>query len=174
MKVVSARLGPYKSINKPTELTIDDRVTILVGINESGKSAILEALFKSRPVTGSVKFDHLRDYPKKDRINYKPEKAVSEITYELDKADTDYVSKELGVALPANVRFTLSTKYGDTRNVLGFPDIDEAPRIKTLLLSSGLSEEVQERLNRLRKNAADRSRFSRAFAISSDQVSSKL
>jgi predicted ATP-dependent endonuclease of OLD family len=46
MRLLSVRVTDFKSINDATEVAIDPQVTCLVGKNESGKTAFLEALFK--------------------------------------------------------------------------------------------------------------------------------
>ena len=44
-----------------------DQVSVLVGKYESGKTAFLEALYKSRPLD-DVKFDFIAGYPRKDLV----------------------------------------------------------------------------------------------------------
>ncbi|WP_235674135.1 MULTISPECIES: AAA family ATPase [unclassified Paracoccus (in: a-proteobacteria)] len=64
MKLVKARVQNYRSVRDTGEFEVEDGKTILVGPNEAGKSAVLQALQKiSRP--DEVKpFDQLRDYPR--------------------------------------------------------------------------------------------------------------
>ncbi|HEY5534545.1 MAG TPA: AAA family ATPase [Ignavibacteria bacterium] len=47
MKLVSASIKKYKSIFNAENIKIDDKITTLVGMNESGKTVSLEALAKS-------------------------------------------------------------------------------------------------------------------------------
>lgn len=64
MKLRKLQLQNYKSIHDTTEFDLGD-ITCLVGKNEAGKSAILEALYKLKPVeTGEAEFvpiDHYLD-----------------------------------------------------------------------------------------------------------------
>ena len=46
MKLKSFNVENYKSIKKLGECEVDDKMTVLAGKNESGKTNILEALFK--------------------------------------------------------------------------------------------------------------------------------
>lgn len=64
MKLVRARVQNYRSVRDTGEFEVEDGKTILVGPNEAGKSAVLQALQQiSRP--DEVKpFDQLRDYPR--------------------------------------------------------------------------------------------------------------
>jgi predicted ATPase len=63
MKLNDIEIKNYKVIDDTKPVKIDPRVTALVGKNESGKSSILKALWKSRNVAGA-KFDKLFDYPR--------------------------------------------------------------------------------------------------------------
>ena len=63
MDLIKFQITNYKVVSDSTIVVTDPRVTALVGKNESGKSAILQALWKSRNVAG-VEFDRLYDYPR--------------------------------------------------------------------------------------------------------------
>ena len=64
----SIRVRRYKNIRDSGEVKFQDGVTCLVGRNESGKSAILQALYRLNPLaTGhQERFVALRDYPRRD------------------------------------------------------------------------------------------------------------
>jgi predicted ATP-dependent endonuclease of OLD family len=49
MQLVRARMQNFKCVEDSGEFTVD-RVTCLIGKNESGKTALLEALYKLNPV----------------------------------------------------------------------------------------------------------------------------
>jgi predicted ATP-dependent endonuclease of OLD family len=70
MLLVSAKIGPFKSIEKPKEVKIENDVTVLVGMNESGKTVFLEALAKSDDIFDLAKFDYVEDYPRKNLHTY--------------------------------------------------------------------------------------------------------
>jgi len=58
-------INKYKSIETEQSFKVEPDVTVLVGKNESGKSAILEAILKSNPyVETAQKFDPIRDFPR--------------------------------------------------------------------------------------------------------------
>ena len=62
MRMQQFRIQNYKCIEDTGWMRVDD-VTVLVGKNESGKTAILTALHKFNPVT-PIPFDPLREFPR--------------------------------------------------------------------------------------------------------------
>lgn len=60
LTLIKAQVTKYKSIEDSTPVTLAKHVTVLVGKNESGKTALLEALHKAMPL-GSAKYDHVAD-----------------------------------------------------------------------------------------------------------------
>jgi predicted ATP-dependent endonuclease of OLD family len=55
----------FKAIDNSGEVSIDPAVTVLVGQNESGKTAFLQALDKARSVRKGVQYNVTEDYPRK-------------------------------------------------------------------------------------------------------------
>ena len=90
MKLSKARITNYRSIVDTGWFDIETKKTILVGPNEAGKTAILQALQHINPPDNSTELDALRDYPrsKYDDIStgkVKPsEVKVVEARFELD------------------------------------------------------------------------------------------
>jgi predicted ATPase len=64
MRLKEARVRNYRSIRDTGWFEIEHEKTILVGINEAGKSAVLQALQQLNPPIGVPRFDPLRDYPR--------------------------------------------------------------------------------------------------------------
>src|ERR1700747_3626100 len=64
MRLRKARVRKYRSIRDTGLFNIEPGKTILVGPNEAGKSALLEALQRINPPNGIRFFDALRDYPR--------------------------------------------------------------------------------------------------------------
>ncbi len=79
MKLNKARIGGFKSIKEPIEFDIDDQITCLVGKNQSGKTAILEALSQFTINTQI----------------YNPAETI-ELTYTLEEEDLNAIEKEYG------------------------------------------------------------------------------
>jgi len=64
MRLIKARVQGYRSIIDSGYFDVEKLKTILVGPNEAGKTAILQALQKLNPPEGVAGFDPLRDYPR--------------------------------------------------------------------------------------------------------------
>ena len=47
MILVSAKIGPFRSMNTVQTIELDPKVTVFVGMNEAGKTVVLKALEKS-------------------------------------------------------------------------------------------------------------------------------
>ena len=70
MEFVRARVTNYKSIDDSGWVSLDG-ITCLVGKNESGKSAFLQALRRLNPASGASGDFSLRDYPRKGYTRYR-------------------------------------------------------------------------------------------------------
>jgi predicted ATPase len=66
MRLARARVQKYRSIRDTGWFDIEDAKTILVGSNEAGKTAVLQALQQINPPEGVSRFDALRDYPRSE------------------------------------------------------------------------------------------------------------
>ena len=66
MRLKKARIRKYRSIRDTGFFDVEPGKTILVGPNEAGKTAILEALQRINPPGGIRSFNALRDYPRSE------------------------------------------------------------------------------------------------------------
>lgn len=66
MLLKKARIQKYRSIRDSGYFDVEDGKTILIGPNEAGKTALLEALQRINPPGGLRSFDALRDYPRSE------------------------------------------------------------------------------------------------------------
>lgn len=64
MRLSKVRVQNYRSIIDTGEFEVERLKTILVGPNEAGKTAILQAIQQINAPEGTKKFDALRDYPR--------------------------------------------------------------------------------------------------------------
>ncbi|MFO0807583.1 MAG: AAA family ATPase [Gemmataceae bacterium] len=145
MLLASAKVGPFKSINQAQTVAIDDHVTVLVGMNEAGKTVFLQALDKSNDALGLAKFDPVEDYPRKDLPAYlkqhKTQPAtVTELTYSLDKEEIDEINNDFATELKAGFRFAIHYTYGNTRTIS--LKVDEKPVLKNLAADDRLSSDA--------------------------------
>jgi predicted ATPase len=100
MRLRKARVRKYRSIRDTGFFDIEPGKTILVGPNEAGKSALLEALQRINPPTALRSFDPLRDYPRAefdDIVSGKvrlEETTIVEGHFDLDAADKEAIPAE--------------------------------------------------------------------------------
>ena len=64
MRLIKARVQGYRSIIDSGYFEVENGKTIMVGPNEAGKTALLQALQKLNPPEGIELFNPLRDYPR--------------------------------------------------------------------------------------------------------------
>ncbi|HET9177386.1 MAG TPA: AAA family ATPase [Terriglobia bacterium] len=122
IKLIRAHVFKYKSIEDSSPVQIDENVTVLVGKNESGKSAFLEALHKALPLT-SAKFDYVFDYPRKDYVRYRSQHEAKsyanavELTFRIEKNLAQRINNEVfegSEVVPPGHLFMRTTTYGNT------------------------------------------------------------
>ena len=153
MRLAKAHIKEFRSINDSTEFEIND-ITCLVGKNESGKTAILRALYKLNPIVeDDGDFDVTDDYPRRDVSDY--EEAVEEgerepavvvtAIYELEKEDILAVEAIYGEECFASSKpiMSLSKDYSNRRK-FGNLEISQEKALQHLIKSSDLSATVSE------------------------------
>ncbi|SCY65684.1 AAA ATPase domain-containing protein [Microvirga guangxiensis] len=100
VRLKKARVQNYRSIRDTGEFEIESTKTIMVGPNEAGKSAILQALQQIHAPQDVKGFDALRDYPRAlyndvttGKVN--PENVpVTTVTFELEDSDKALLPEE--------------------------------------------------------------------------------
>lgn len=117
MQLASFRVRKFRNILDSDLIAVDEAVTCLVGMNESGKTAILSALHRLNPV-GSAEFNEQQDYPRwllaKDRRADVIKHAVPiEATFALDDDDKRALDAALGPGVIDVKRVTITRKYGE-------------------------------------------------------------
>lgn len=134
MILESFRVREYKSIRDSGEVDVRDGVTCLVGKNESGKTSLMEALYRLNPLpTGHPEcFVALRDYPRRfyarDREQVPDTRPITAV-FELEDEDVRAVEEVHGRAVLASRRVTVSRNYD---NVLRWElECDEGPDSST-------------------------------------------
>lgn len=85
MKLQTAAIRRYRSIDEMDGFTVEPDVTCLVSKNESGKTAVLQALNKSF-AQDRTKFDGVLDYPTtrtSERRKENGKSTVTQLVYDL-------------------------------------------------------------------------------------------
>ena len=156
MKLKRYTVREFKSIWDSGRIDIDDRVTCLVGKNEAGKTALLDALYRTNPIIRShAKLDETYDYPKREVEDYRfavengdqEEVVVVECLYELDKSDCEAVSSMFGPKALRENTFTRETFYGD-RNSKFILKVDEKAARIFLSENPNISETLSDKLKK--------------------------
>ena len=113
MILTKALVRRYRSIEEDTSFDVEADVTCFVGKNESGKTATLQALYKSRPID-QASFDEGLDYPShktRELTRDSGKITVTILTYELDAEDVAAVDAELGKGALTSHTVNVSTGY---------------------------------------------------------------
>jgi hypothetical protein len=145
--LVSAKVGPFKSIDNPQEAKIGPNVTVIVGMNEAGKTVFLQALQKSDDALGVEKFSPLDDYPRKNLTTYQrrheaqPD-TVTVFTYKPSDAEVSQLNTKLKTRIPGSFTFTESTNYKNGGSV-GI-SIDNRPVISAIAAAAGISSDFSK------------------------------
>src|SRR6267378_8306594 len=101
MQLRKARVTNFKIVEDSNEFTLD-RVTCLIGKNESGKTALLDALYRLNPYDSeAAEYDKIEEYPRRYLLEYEErhrgrEACVVSTTWELDDADVNAIENVLG------------------------------------------------------------------------------
>lgn len=109
-------INKYKSIETEQSFDVEPDVTVLVGKNESGKTAILEAINKCNPNDPDDTLDATLDYPKRQLARYNrsnDEETMIRCTYELSQLLLSHIREDIGPDTLANTQFEHSRCYPD-------------------------------------------------------------
>jgi hypothetical protein len=135
MKLIEVRVQNYKSILDSGWVSID-QVTCLVGKNESGKTAFLQAIEKLNPVEPShANFNYVFDYPASKYTSYKREHAttpavVVEARYEFDEDTLQALVGRFGPDALRSKDLVLQKKYDNSMSWT--LEVDELAAVKHL------------------------------------------
>ena len=120
MRITRARVKNYRSIDDSTWVKLED-VTALVGKNESGKTAFLQALRKINSISGDNDKFNIRDFPRKGYIKYKkvheknPETVV-QAEFELTDAEVSEIENKYGSDILASNKVIVNKDYKNERH----------------------------------------------------------
>ena len=147
MKLKTVECCEYKSIRNSNCFDIGE-VTCLVGKNEAGKTALLQAIYRLNPIIPKDgHFDVTDDYPRSDvadyeqAVNLKKRSHATVIRAVFSLTDDDCVAvKDAFGDIFKTPDITLSKGYGNT---LDFEmSLDESVAVKTLVLKAQIPTEI--------------------------------
>ena len=112
MRLVSFQIKNYKIIDETETVKVDRRLTTLIGKNESGKTAVLKALWKTSNVANAT-FDKLYDYPRNRYfVDRKGTQEVTVLEFELSSQETmELVAQIPQLTVTEQVRAFCTTLY---------------------------------------------------------------
>src|SRR4029077_2402152 len=154
MQLRKARVTNFKIVEDSNEFAVD-RVTCLIGKNESGKTALLDALYRRTPYdAGAAEYDRIEEYPRRYLLEYEErhggrEACVASTTWELDDGDVNAIEKVLGPGTLVSREVQVYKRYRDKGTVWSI-SIDEARVIDHIIVAAGLYPEEAERARRYR------------------------
>jgi predicted ATPase len=146
MKLKTARVRMFRNILDSGEVDVQADVTCIVGKNESGKSAFLEALRRLNPAPSKPKFDVAAHYPawleKRHRLEGKDLDAVTPISavFEIEDADIAALDETFGPGVLKTDEITVSRSYGD--DLLFHVEVNEQKAVANLIGDLDLPKKV--------------------------------
>lgn len=117
MKLKKVQVRLYRNFVDSNVVPIDGAVTCLVGKNESGKTAFLEALYSLKPAFESqVRVDVIMDYPRWRKVRDERQRDLKEVapieaTFALEDHDRAKLAKVCPVPLPTSCELIANRTY---------------------------------------------------------------
>jgi len=148
MEPNSFRVQNYRCIDDSGWVSIDE-LTCLIGRNESGKTAFMEAIERLNPSFSPEEYEPYRDYPRaawpeySDRHEEDPD-VVASAEFELTDAEVEAVEEAYLSGILAEPVATVHRDYGNDRH--WDLELDESVLLEYLTQEYDFAEEVQSRL----------------------------
>ncbi|MEP4031220.1 AAA family ATPase [Roseibium polysiphoniae] len=134
MKIKKVHVQNYRSVIDSEEFEVDFDKTILVGPNEAGKTALLQAIQHLNPPEGVKPLSALRDYPRahynkitSGKVNPADVRVV-EAEFELDDDDREYLPdgmKDANYVLWRNLDNTTGHRLTDAPAKKAYKDLEK-------------------------------------------------
>lgn len=120
MKLNKVTIHKYKCVETEQNFNVEDDITILVGMNESGKTSVLEAIAKSNyfQKDEAFKFNKTHDYPRKekkklDKSGIDPLAITTE--YIIEDELLEKIANDLGKDVFNQSSISVSSKFSNSR-----------------------------------------------------------
>jgi energy-coupling factor transporter ATP-binding protein EcfA2 len=148
MKLVSFHVRDFKSIYDSSPIDVSD-VTCLVGKNESGKTSLLQALYRLNPIIPEhQKFDITDDFPRAEVEDYRQAVEAKtrrhsipiSATFELEGHESHAIETEFGKGVLTQKQFKYERNYENLTFVT--VHVDEKIAGSVLLKRAGMEAEV--------------------------------
>jgi energy-coupling factor transporter ATP-binding protein EcfA2 len=121
---VDAHVTYYRSIEDSGRFEVEPDVTCLVGKNESGKTTVLQALYRLNPVESSARFNEVIDFPARltrKRKQFPDGRKIPVVvaTFRYDDDELAEIRKDLGPQALRSPEFTVTIGYRDKSKTFG-------------------------------------------------------
>ena len=122
MKLKEVIIHKYKSFETVQKFELENDITILVGMNESGKTSALEAIAKTNYFQNNedFRFNTINDYPRKDKVRMdkcgENPKAIT-CVYEIENELLQSFEKIIGKGALKSPSFSVTTRYDNSKTV---------------------------------------------------------
>lgn len=135
--LTSIEIYKYKCIEEPQRFDVDDRITVLVGKNESGKTAVLQAIaktnfFKDDP---AFEFSTTNDYPRKELKKYQKSGEVADAVkshYRISKSLIEKIEEQFGNDVLKGQDFSITVDFDNSILIEGI-EVDFAKFMEKFL-----------------------------------------
>jgi predicted ATPase len=192
MKLRTVQVKEFRSIWDSNPFQID-RVACLVGKNEAGKTAILEALYRLNPIIESDgEFNVTYDYPKSEVENYQQDidskrrehTQVVTAVFDLEAPELEAVTNEYGPKALSKPEVSLAKGYGKNGHnkcvLFVTVPVDEAAIVKNLVGSFSLPDGIKSSalqsttLAKLSKFLVDAGKFAEQTVVAAQATANKI
>ena len=175
MKLINVTIHKYKSIEIAQSFSIEDDITVLVGMNEAGKTSILEAIGKVNYFSkdDNFNFDTTHDYPRKekkklDKSGQDPN-AVT-LKFLIDDDLIDEINADIGEGTFTEKSFTYTKTYNNQGRFGGIK-VDVSNFLDVRLKLLGIED---EKISKSLKSCQNKSEFSEIVSGLDDEDKEKL
>ncbi len=157
---VSFQVSMFRNVLDSTVVPVQHDVTCLVGKNESGKTAMLQALYRLNPVYSET-FRVQDDYPRWRLVSDRRKKLIDDMepvraTFDLQETDVAAVESELGPRGLTARTFSVVREYGRPDQLLHYrlpaKAIDGAAALSHLIAGLDHTDAAAEHLSRRKRS----------------------
>ncbi len=146
MLLKKVTIHKYKSFLTEQSYEVESTITRIVGKNESGKTALLEALAKSNYFEDNAefKFDKDLDYPRSELTKVRNENpAVLTCEYELSDAIIKSIEDDFAEGIVAGKMFSVTSYYDNKKTTTGV-DVDFGVFKEWLIATFDIGDQCKE------------------------------
>lgn len=159
MRLIRAEVQNFRSVEDSGKFKLDEHITCLVGKNESGKTALLTALYRLNPIfkNDSTKFDPQKDYPRRYLADYEERHegnppSVVTTWWQLEPLEKEKLTATLGADVMTSDEIQVSNGYDNTpRWIVSY---NEEAIVKHFINSSELHDEEKTHVGVVKTIAA--------------------